>query len=844
MTRAKNLFLLGFLIGGVLATPGWGESPRPTSLRVPPVVWYESDPEAARRFLMLGLFYWDTLEGESRRQVLLPFYYRERSVESLFWMALPCAAGYRRGDHHWLLAGLFYDGVSPEVSRRVLFPLYWDKRKSQGSRTRVLLPFLFYDYRNASGLKRDRWALWGFERRRGPLHYGSKLNCIWRDGPEGGFWTLFPLAWSVTSPGERWTAWGPFYRSEKEISSGQRLRHRGLFPLWDQGWGADYAHQHLLPFYWVTRQPDQEDFHTPVYSSWRRGRLEGRRWGIYSQAQGGGLREKAVWPLWYRLRREDDSETIDQVLLFYRRKNPTESFQACFPFYGRWVEGDEKRFLTWGVSTWVTPEGRGGWAGPAFWRSREGGSATQVLFPLAWRLKRPPEEASLDLFLPFYFSWRRGDTRLTVIPPVSIQRSPHQTTWSLLFLYWRDRRPEFQSTTLAPFFHQRSTPGHWRLFTPLGYLRKSPLSREGFLFPAYWYTSAEKRRRLFPPFYWRETTPAGSSLVIPPWYHWQRGDQVDQGIFPLWGRHRSLEERGGYLLPFYYFTADSQGNGLWIVPPMLGHVRRYGQGTDNPGMSYQYLILGLGRVEPRLSEHGFFPLFQYARRPDARSFMAPRILPLVNFKREGSHRFRWLFPAAWERRPEKDWTLVAPFFYESRSYKLISQASPQTPEIATPLPEAGVQVSTATFQRGAQTERWSVLLGLWWRFSSKDSDTTFGFPLYLSQRDPERQLRWLLPVYLDSRTPAGSRWSTLFPLYWRVALGGESRRRDISVLGPVYRLKERTSRGESRTWGLAPLFSRTVDDLGLAHFDILGGLIGFTRDEQGARWQWFYFLRS
>jgi len=103
-------------------------------------------------------------------------------------------------------------------------------------------------------------------------------------------------------------------------------------------------------------------------------------------------------------------------------------------------------------------EARSGWAYLYHWRNTAGGDSTRIFFPLYWHFYRSPDW-SVDVFFPFYTRYRDGDTSITAIPPVVLRRSPDRDTWSLFFLYWRDRQKDSGSTSFMPLFYSGYNPG-------------------------------------------------------------------------------------------------------------------------------------------------------------------------------------------------------------------------------------------------------------------------------------------------------------------------------------------------------------------------------------------------
>ncbi len=862
-----------------VAVEKWEKRP----VRLPPLFWYEKDPELQRRLLMLGLLYWDFQERETAHKLLLPVFYRWREEDRRLLVSLPLVVSYRRPDERWMLAGLFFRHADQELARTAVFPLYWQKIRREGGRVTLLPPFLFYDYRSHDRSKLDQVSLAGWRRRRGEKSAGILLNYWWNRDAESRFRVFFPLYWHAASPVDRWDVLGLFYLRREwaapEPSATRPLSppvspfdpfhslgtipplgggapgqgppkrraadvRAGLFPLVGAGWGEDLRSHHLFPLYYYSRTEDQRAWITLLFSRFRRDDQRAGHVGLYFYSHDPDLRVDGIFPLWSRRQSSDGFESKTQVLNFYHRLENEERFHTLFPLYGYWSTPEESRFLSWGLWGRKSADSAAGWAWLYHWR-REKEDTTRIFFPLYWHFWRAPDWG-VDVLFPLYTRYRDGDTTVTAVPPVVWRKTGDRRTWSFLFLYWRDQDRDRGSTTFLPLFHDTYDPGRRMFFSPLAWTRRSASSREGIVPPVYWYRSAEARRTIVFPLYWGASAPDKGLTILPPYYRFRRDDLRAHGIFPLWGRHHDKEDRGGYLFPFYWYSADGKGDGLWIIPPMLGYVSKRGSDTENPQLTVQYLILGNVYKSTNTLSHDFFPLYKYIRQDDFRNFWAPRGLALMAWEREGPHRKGYFFPYAYRRSPAKDWDLFVPLFYKSRTFAL--------------------EGSTDTVQtRGERTGGLTTVFPLYWSGRNPQRAYRFFFPLYGRYEEGARRVNVFAPLWTSYNSPTGRKFRLFFPLYWRFLLKSQPTaeaaapetapaavpapekekavsERDIVVVGPWYRVDTRTPDRQSRTLGLAPFFSRTVAGPKDRYFEVLGGL--FARDVQEGlrRFRFLYFF--
>jgi len=810
--------------GASPASASWKKRP----VRLPPLFWYEADPEEERRLLMLSMLYWNVQDRSSSYKLMLPVFYRWRESDRSLLVSLPLVFSYRRPTEKWMVAGLFFRHSDPRVTHTALFPFYWQKIRAEGGRVTTLPPFLFYDYRSGDRQKVDQVSLWGWSRRRGDRRLGFLLNYAWFDDPGVRTRVFFPAYWRFRNPGGKLDVLAPFYW-KRSAPTAPPQTDMGLFPLAGAGWGARRSH-YLLPVYLYSRGEKSRSFLTLPFSSFVNDDQRAGHLGLYFYSRDPDLRLSGVFPLWYLRRSADGFEEKTQILNFYQRRENEDYFQTLFPLYGYWSDPDGAHLVSW-LALWRRKEGSSsGWSYLYHWRNADNGDRTRVFFPLYWHFRRPPDWG-VDVLFPFYARTRDGDSTLTAVPPFLWKKTRDRRTWSLLFLYWRDHQADRGSTTLFPLFHYNYNARRRLFFSPLAWTRRSALSREGIVLPAYWYRSAESKRFIFFPVYWGSATPSKSLTIVPPYYRWRREERRAYGLFPLWGRDFSPEERGGYLFPFYWYSADKKGDGLWIVPPLLVYLSRGGTGTDRPRSHLQYLLLGGVAREGENLEHEFFPLYKYIRRADFRNFWAPRGIALAAWERQGPRRKGFVFPYAWRRSPERDWDLFVPLWYRSREFETTG--------------------STASVARGAGRGGASVFFPLYWAGRNPERDYRCVLPLYFHYGEPGRRLNVLAPLWMTYDSPAGKKFRMFFPLYWRFLRKGEEKSstndvrsvdRDIVVLGPWYRVTVTRPGGRSRTVGLAPVFSSTVSGPNDRYFEILGGLFG--RDIQSGlrRYRIFYFF--
>ncbi len=842
--------------------PAW--KPRP--VRLPPLFWYERDPDVPRRVLMVSLLYWDVLDQQTTQKLLLPIFYRWREEDRSLLVSLPFVVSYLRPGERWFSAGPFFRSSNDERTYSFFFPLYGQKIREGGGRVTTAFPFLFYDYRSSDRSRIDQVTPFGWMRRRPDRSSGMLLNYWWFKIPEENFRTLFPVYWSVRKPASRFEALVPFYYRKEELRPGPwataastvstpsltseassafgssgvvpspksypTRRWAGLFPVLGGGWGGGLSSHYLFPLYFYSRADLRRSFITLPASAIRDDDQRQGHIGLYYYSHDPDLRVDGVFPFWFHRRSADGFENKTHFLNFYARRENEDSFRTLFPLYGYWSSPEQAQLLSWGVWWKRAPDFHSGWAYLYHWK-RAGEDTTRIFFPLYWHFWRTPDWG-FDTFFPFYTRYRDGPTVITAVPPVFIRRSEDQTTWSFLFLFWRDRQKDQGSLSVFPFFHYNFNTRRRMLFAPLFWTRTSPSSREGIVPPVYWYRSAEARRTVVFPLLWRERSEDKSITIVPPYYQWRNKDRNAYGVFPVWGRQKSEKERGGYLLPFYWYSGDGRGNGMWVIPPALAYITRHGYGTGNPRLNVQYLLLGNIQKSSHTLQHDFFPLYRYVRSgsDDYTNFWAPRIVALVAWEREGVKRKGVVVPYLWRRAPQKDWDLFIPLWYRSRTYEV--SGSTDGPRVRAELSGGALSV-----------------FPLYWQGRNEERDYRFVVPLYAHYAEGDRRFTMFMPLWTSYTGETGRKFRLFFPLYWRFLLKSAPEvdagldapaEKDIVVFGPWYRIDSRGKGRSSRTVGFAPFYSNTASGDQDRYFEIFGGLFGRDIQDGQRRFRYLYFF--
>jgi hypothetical protein len=386
---------------------------------------------------LAGPYYWKR-QGPDTTRVFFPLYWH-------FWRApdwkldvfFPFYARYRDGDTVVTAVPPVIRRRTPERSTYSLLFFYWrDQGAGRGSTS--LFPLFHYNYNDR---RRMFFSPLAWTRRSASSREGIIPPVYWYRSGEAKRLFVFPLYWRTAAREKGLTVVPPYYNWRRKDGSAY-----GLFPVWGRHSFGKERGDHLLPFYWRSRDEAGNG-----------------RWIIppalaYVSKTGRGT---------------ESPETSAQYLLLGNVRSTSQGLSHdFFPLY-KYIRSEDFR------NFWA-PRG----VALAAWE-RRGDSRKGYVFPYAWR--RDPAK-DWDLFLPL---WYRADAyevdRATGMPAV---RGEKTGAARVLFpLYWSSENPDRTYRFFVPLY-----AGYAEGARRVGVLAPLWVSFDG--------TSGRKFRALL-PLYWR-----------------------------------------------------------------------------------------------------------------------------------------------------------------------------------------------------------------------------------------------------------------------------------------------------------------------------------------------------
>jgi len=749
-----------------------------------PVGTYTDHRQSAQWVAPLFLRFEDTRRDASA-SAALPFYFARRRGNELAVHTLVGFGRSGRGDRD---VGWGF-GVHPLLT--------YAGRRPDGRRHTFVAGGAFWRFKNPNARGVDGRSLaaeggasaWGigpmfYAARRGlDRHYG--VPAVFAAGRRNGarYQMITPLVWHARDVEARRDTWvvGPGYYHRRQDDW-----QAGVAPLYF-GRGGPKQRWHIAPLLLSGHVADREAgwarTFTPVFvrGTGSRGTLTSAGllyWDVKRGAAPEAERHTVLAPLYYRravgsktmhltplggATRTPEGLTVGALLGYGMNRTDRRGFGVVpLVFHDRVLTGDDPGPTTVVAPLWARrrrPSGNLDMWSPLVWRTSYGGELPRknlLILPVYGR-QRQPGGVDIDAGLPWFYS--RNATRNT------------------------------HTLIAGPFFHRLSRS---ELHTGL-----APIS--------WWMDTEEKRRLLTFPLIWHfETKKTGERTTV---------------AFPLWfDRIQPNGRRFWFAFPFV-FNSKGQFNytRAGIAAPGYVDIFRLTRRSARPGAPssfrfrgwvpfyYRYDACGFREDDDpkcRYTVRGSFPFFLYGKDGQGRTTHAVSVLYyhdktpagrkvytlLGGFANEPGKRFMaYGGPFAIDTTNEWRTVTLLPLFWDKRNR--IPDKDISTTWVLPPL----------YIGQHKEDRRWFQSSLLFWQFRTPVKVTTTVAPpvFFLHQAYKERNLHWLLPLYVrDNRFDKDITWTWVFPgLYGAKRKGENSTAIQFPFLWHFERGQKRTTIG-------------------------------------------------
>jgi hypothetical protein len=448
-------------------------------------------------------------DGTEFRSTLYPFFQYRQNI----------AEGGKQLDYLWPLGRI---ASTPETSTNYLLPFWWTK-KEPGISGRFIFPYFMYE--TATSRHDAIFPLW--YRLRAATEKIDLLVPFWysRVEEDSRFRTFFPLYW--------------------DYAQGQDKKLSLFIPLYGRYRNQTDDFRILLPFYFQHTNLDLKSelrYYFPLYGYYRKG--ETVRHSYYAFPFYAHIRDETVdreawyflWPLIYRDKRPDSSETW-AIPLFWMKKTPVkESRLALIPPY-YYMTDDEGRKE---VHYW-----------PFYGLSQDRNYRERsILWPLFRLGSNPAGDHRSWQFLTLYRKIEPQRHMLGFFPLWHYDRKAERVH-NISLLHWHEKSKHSEQFSLLHLANP-----DWSLFST----KRTKTERHNHLFPFYSYTTDTTTKHknlcvLGPLYSYRKKGPE----VIRHNFLWKflyaekNADKTEKGF--LWRLIRKKQDSQGRLFefnPFYY----------------------------------------------------------------------------------------------------------------------------------------------------------------------------------------------------------------------------------------------------------------------------------------------------
>ncbi len=781
----------------------------------------------------LALNYYFRRDGETKSDVVFPFFWSLRERERSTLVALNTFHVRRGTERHWGFAPLYFGGATPTSRYDLVPPALFARWRDGDAKTTIAGPYydtedegshhfgvapLYFGGRRADGSgydaaplaltghwfdqQRDTFIAGPFYRHSHPGGWSAGLAPLYFGGRDGkSYYDVAPAALFLRFGDEasRTTIAGPYYDT--------RDRHAhafGVAPLYmgartAAGTGYDFAPL-LLTGRWFDREEDTL-IAGPFYRHTRQdGWFAGLAPFYFGKHTAGSYYDLAIPPLFMRWGDAERSRTIAGPYYDVRDKDQHDFGVAPFYFGERKASGSGFDLVPLALTAHTfSREHDTLVVGPFYRHSRAGGWSGGLA--------------------PFYFGGRNGDAHYDlVLPP--------------LFMRWGDARSEL--TVAGPYYDSRSRFGHAFGVAPLYFGARDddgtgydvvPLALTGR-----WYSPVEQGL-VAGPFY-RHTRSDGWSAGLAPLYFGGRAgasyyDLAPAALFLRFGDAATQTTVAGP----YYSRRDGSGHAFGVAPLYFG-------GREKDGTGYDVVPLALtAHWFDREHDTTLAGTFYRHSRPDGWSAgLAPfyfggrtgasyyDVVPAGLFLRVGDAATQTTVAGPYYSRTDARGHSfgLAPLYFGDRSkdgtgYDVLPLAL-----TAHWYDRAHDSMFAGPFYRHTRPDGWSAGLAplyfgartgssyfdtvpaaLFLRYGDAQSSTTLAGPYY-DVKDERAHSFGVAPFYLGGRNAAGSGYD-LVPL--ALVAHVFDREHDTLVAGPFYR------HAHPGGWsgGLAPLYFGSRD---------------------------------
>lgn len=731
------------------------------------LLWYKNNKKINKSHLIFFPVYWSFKDEERTSKTFLPLF---------------SYGTYDYGKGNFLgVTPFFWHTKKQDVTRNVLFPLWWYKKTGEGddAKYRNYVFPLYWSYRDKFASRQTLFPVFWHRNDQ----FVSSLSVLplfsYRKEKINDKWTLMltPLFWHNSRHDGYTNVFFPIWWN-RQTGSGENERFSNvIFPVWWSYREKGFSKKVLFPLVWSLQGRDYNSFtFFPVFSAGHSPDKTENHFvftPLFWHIKNSKGYSNVLFPLWFNNKHKvgNDEEYNNVIFPFYwSHRDYLKNNKVVFPF--AWSLQNKKYhsftlapLFSYGHSTdtlrnhlVITP---------FFWHIKNNLGTSNVLFPLVWNSKKGfGENARYQNYIfPFYYSYRdKFRSNYLLFPLFSYGRSVDNSSSHLVVtpLFWNIKNKNESYSVLFPLW--------WSKRTGIG----SDEQFANVFFPLYWaFGDKNRSNKVLFPFYWNIKDKYYHSVTVAPLFSY--GNSPDSSsshymITPLFWHVEKNKERYNVLFPFWWNRKQGTGDDTRytnMIFPLFWSYHDKGKRkfalfpvvwrrTDKYYKSFTLIpIVSWGRSPDSTQNHLMAtPLFWHFKKKDE---VVNFLFPLWWYKKHGTgdnfHIINNVFPFYYSSiEKERKYNIFIPIVWNFKDvfYKSLTVAPLFSYGNSPDSSRRHLMVTPVFWHVQNQDKIFNILFPVWWNFKDGTGDnitnTNVIFPLYWAQKNKVKNYQVLFPV--------------------------------------------------------------------------------------------------
>jgi hypothetical protein len=694
-----------------------------------PLYSYGSYNNRQNNYLAITPLYWHFNNGVSKTNFFLPVYYSKRDsiqnkkilfplawkfenekYKSFTFLPLYSKGASQVNENKYLMAGTLYWQFSSEIAKnRLLFPIYFDRKR--------------YQYNDTSVIK-----------------------------------TVFPLYWSYSDDSHKNKLFLPFVCSLKN----ENFKSLTILPIYSGGHSSDFQKKYLMlgSIYWkFENEESTKKAILPIY--WCNKKYYENDTSVF----------RTIFPVYWSNKNNYSNNKIFFPLVWSFKNDYYKSF-TLIPFYSKGYSlNDDSQYQMFSMIYWQFSSENSKFQTllPIYWNKQKFNDSDtsnfKTIFPLYWSYQN--NEKNIRVFAPLAWSENNSNYKsFTLLPLYSGGHSiNHEYKHRMVAsVYWQFDNPKKSSKMLLPVYwynknYYEKDTSVFRTIFPIYWANKNNTKQNAIAFPVIWKFKNENYKSFtLAPLYSKgqsEIDNSGHQMLGMVYWQFSSENSKFQTLLPIYWNKKKFYEHDTSdfktIFPLYWSYHDNKKNIRAFAPLAWSENNPYYKsftllplysGGHSPHFQYKHLMLAAVYWQfdsPKKSNKVLFPVYWCNK----------------NYSKQDTTVFKTLFPIYWaNKNNDIDNKIVFPFSYSLKNDDYKSYTF-------FPFYSKGVSAHNGT--------DYKMLSMVYWKFETHNKTLKTLFPVYWSYKKygwkDTTTFRSLFPIYWASKNNSKNH-KIIFPISW------------------------------------------------------------------------------